>query len=361
MKKIRVLIVDDSALMRKMLKTVLTGSDDIDVVGVASDPLIARDKIKQLNPDVLTLDIEMPQMNGLKFLVNLMRLRPMPVVMVSTLTEKGAPETLEALEIGAVDYLAKPRAEDEQQFRRFAVQLVEKVRMAASARILPLKEAHAVRFRPRPVASPDGYRRWIVVGASTGGTEAIKEMLSSVPAGCPPILITQHIPAVFSSSFAERLNRCVEPEVLEARDGLEVISGRVIVARGDRHLSFRREGQQVFCVLSDAAPVNRHRPSVEYMFDAVTAVVPAARLVAVMLTGMGADGAAAMKRLHNGGAMTIAQDEATSVVWGMPGVAVQLGAVDKVVPLGLVAATMLEQARERPESQAKTEVCARTR
>lgn len=344
MKKIRVLVIDDSALIRKMLTGVLGECDDIEVVGTANDPVIARDKIKLLNPDVLTLDVEMPRMNGLQFLSNLMRLRPMPVVMVSTLTEAGAPVTLEALEMGAVDYIAKPRAEDEQQFRSFSKQLTEKVRMAATARVRPLQAKHEVRFRQRPLAAGIVYKRWVVLGSSTGGTEAIKEVLMDIPANCPPILITQHIPAVFSASLAMRLDRMVEPEVLEASNGLEVRSGRVIIAQGDHHLTFRKEGERVYCLLSASSPVNRHRPSVEVMFDAITAVCPANSLVAVMLTGMGADGAAAMKRLHNGGASTIAQDEATSVVWGMPKMAIECGAVDTIVPLSGIGAALLKAA-----------------
>lgn len=345
MNKIRVLVIDDSALIRKMLTGVLADCTDIEVVGTANDPIIAREKIKLLNPDVLTLDVEMPRMNGIQFLSNLMRLRPMPVVMVSTLTEAGAPVTLEALEIGAVDYIAKPHAEDETQFRNFARNLVEKVRMAATARVRALQDQHQVRFRQKPPAGDGNYKRWVVLGSSTGGTEAIKEVLESLPANCPPILITQHIPAVFSASFAQRLDRIVEPEVLEASNGLEVCPGRVIIAQGDHHLTFRKEGDKVVCVLNAAAPVNRHRPSVEMMFDAITSVKPASSLVAVMLTGMGADGAAAMKRLHNGGAKTIAQDEHTSVVWGMPKMAVEFGAADQVLPLQNIGAALLEQAR----------------
>ncbi|WP_221799276.1 protein-glutamate methylesterase/protein-glutamine glutaminase [Oceanobacter mangrovi] len=341
MADIRVLIVDDSILIRKMLTQVLEAAPGIEVVGTASDPLIARDKIKQLNPDVLTLDVEMPRMNGIQFLSNLMRLRPMPVVMVSTLTEAGAPVTLEALEIGAIDYIAKPQIDSEKALESFSRQLVDKVKMAAGARVRPLQTSHQVRFSPQPLAAMADFKRWVVLGASTGGTEAIKAVLSRIPAQCPPILITQHIPAVFSASFAQRLNQTVEPEVLEACDGLEVRPGRVIIAHGDNHLTFRRDGQTVRCVLSAAAPVNRHRPSVEVMFDAITAVRPAQQLVAVMLTGMGMDGAAAMKRLHQSGTLTIAQDEASSVVWGMPRAVVEMAAADKVVALEKVAGEII--------------------
>ncbi|WP_369857299.1 chemotaxis response regulator protein-glutamate methylesterase [Candidatus Thalassolituus haligoni] len=350
MADVRVLVVDDSALIRKMLTQILSEAKGIEVVGTAHDPLIARDKIKQLNPDVLTLDVEMPRMNGLQFLRNLMRLRPMPVIMVSTLTAVGAPVTLEALEIGALDYLAKPQLGNEQHFQLFARQLVEKVRMAATARVQPLQKFHALRFAPKvkpaaAAAAAAAYRRWIVLGASTGGTEAIKTLLSQVSAQCPPMLITQHIPEVFSASFAQRLNTILEPEVLEASNGLEVCAGRVIIAHGSHHLTFRRDGTAIRCILSDSAPVNRHRPSVDVMFDAITAVKPAQELVAVMLTGMGCDGASAIKRLHQSGTRTVVQDETSSVVWGMPGAVVDIGAADHVLPLDKIATCMLDLAK----------------
>lgn len=345
MADVRVLVIDDSALIRKMLTQILSEAKGIEVVGTANDPLIARDKIKQLNPDVLTLDVEMPRMNGLQFLSNLMRLRPMPVIMVSTLTAVGAPVTLEALEIGALDYLAKPQLGNEQHFQLFARQLVEKVRMAATARVQPLQKLHALRFAQKVIPPAVAYRRWIVLGASTGGTEAIKTLLSQVSAQCPPMLITQHIPEVFSASFAQRLNTILEPEVLEASNGLEVCAGRVIIAHGSHHLTFRRDGTAIRCILSDSAPVNRHRPSVDVMFDAITAVKPAQELVAVMLTGMGCDGASAMKRLHQSGTRTVVQDETSSVVWGMPGAVVDIGAADHVLPLDKIATCMLDLAK----------------
>lgn len=346
MKKIRVLIVDDSILIRRLLKQILSETDDIEVVGAANDPIIAREKIKQLQPDVITLDVEMPKMNGVEFLNKLMRLRPMPVVMVSTLTEAGAPVTLEALEIGALDYLAKPQLEDARQLEQFSRSLIEKVRMASRANVKPLKENRQVRYQ-QAIAPVKDFSRWIVVGSSTGGTEALKDLLLRVPQQCPPILITQHIPEVFSKSFAMRLHNTIGPEVCEASDGLVVRPGRVIVAHGDRHLTFEKRGDQVVCVLQDSAPVNRHRPSVEVMFDAVTRVRPASGVVAVMLTGMGADGAHAMLRLRQGGARTLAQDEASSVVWGMPGAAVGLGAVEQVLPLSDLTAAMLSVASDR--------------
>ena len=341
--RIRLLIVDDSILMRKMLSEVFETSPDIEVVGMAADPFIAREKIKQLNPDVLTLDVEMPKMNGLQFLNNLMRLRPMPVVMVSTLTEAGAPATLDALEMGAIDYIAKPTAQDEASYLKFAGRLIEKVRMAANARVQPIAGKKNLRVNPAP--QPDAkYSKMIAVGSSTGGTEAIRELLSTVPSTCPPIVITQHIPPVFSASLATRLDRSLAMEVREACDGLEVKPGRVIIAHGDFHLTFRKEGQSLYCVLSDAEKVNRHRPSVEVMFDSLAKYVDCKKLVTVMLTGMGADGAMAMKRRHDEGAVTLVQDEASSVVWGMPKAVVDLEAADQILPLSKIAAAMLKEA-----------------
>lgn len=341
--KIRVLIVDDSVLIRQMLKEIFAATADIEVAGVAADPLIARDKIKQLNPDVLTLDVEMPNMNGLQFLRNLMRLRPMPVVMVSTLTEAGAPATLDALEVGAVDYLAKPQARDAAELDEFAAQICAKVRMAARARVQPLNERKPVPVLTAPV--PELYSRLVAIGASTGGTEAIRDVLSGMPAHCPAMVITQHIPPVFSASLANRLNRTMAMEVCEADDGLEVRAGRVIIARGDYHLGFERRGERICCRLSQDDRINRHRPSVDYMFDALAAVVNPQRLLAVILTGMGADGAQAMLRLQRAGARTLAQDEASSVVWGMPGAAWEAGAVERLLPLHEIGGQILQEAR----------------
>jgi len=346
MSKIRLLIIDDSALVRKMLKEIFDATSDIEVVGTASDPLIARDKIKQLNPDVITLDIEMPRMDGLQFLSNLMRLRPMPVVMVSTLTAKGAPETLEALEMGAVDYICKPQAKTEEDFQQFALHLQDKVRIAAQAKVAPL-ENHKRRNDKRVITreANENYRRIIAIGSSTGGTEALSELLSTLPVNCPPIVISQHIPEVFSASLANRLNNRYPMEVLEAKDGLEVTNGRVIIAQGGRHLRFRRKGDALFTIIDDGPKQNLHKPSVEAMFDSLLQVAGGQRLVAVMLTGMGADGAVAMKRLHDAGALTLAQDESTSVVWGMPRAAYELGAVDELVPLPEIGAKLIKSAR----------------
>lgn len=343
MAKIRVLVIDDSALIRQMLTEILNSRDDIEVVGSAEDPLVAREKIKQLSPDVLTLDIEMPKMTGLQFLKNLMRLRPMPVVMVSTLTERGAPETLEALELGAVDYICKPKAKTETKLRIFADDLVDKVRMASTARVQPFQEKKA----PQAIVPITGaFQRIIAVGASTGGTEAIKTLLSTVPSNCPPILITQHIPKVFSTSFAERLNRCLEMEVFEAQEGMIIRPGCVYIAPGDFHLTIATSGAKKVCRIIQTEKVNRHRPAVDVMFNSILDYY-GSKVVAVMLTGMGADGANGMLRLKQAGAITYAQDQATSVVWGMPQAAFNIGAVDEVLPLQNISQQMLKSAQKK--------------
>ncbi len=341
-KKIRVLVIDDSALIRKMLTEILDSRDDIEVVGTAADPYIAREKIKQLAPDVLTLDIEMPKMTGLQFLQNLMRLRPMPVIMVSTLTEKGAPETLEALELGAVDYICKPKAKTETKLRLFADELVDKVRMASTARIRPFE---LNKVTQTVVSENTRYPRVIAVGSSTGGTEAVKELLTSLPANSPPILITQHIPKVFSTSFAERLNRALAMEVFEAQEGMIIRPGCVYIAPGDYHLTIARSGSKMVCKVIQTEKVNRHRPAVDVMFESILSAY-GDKVVAVMLTGMGADGAKGMLNLKQAGAITFAQDEATSVVWGMPQAAYNIGAVDEVLPLQEISNKMLKAAQK---------------
>jgi two-component system chemotaxis response regulator CheB len=343
MGKIRVLVIDDSALIRQMLTEILGSRDDIEVVGSAEDPFVAREKIKLLAPDVLTLDIEMPKMTGLQFLQNLMRLRPMPVIMVSTLTESGAPETLEALELGAVDYICKPKAKTETKLRIFSEELVGKVRMASTARVRPFKQNKVIT----PVAvSTASYSKVIAVGASTGGTEAIKELLTSVPKNCPPILITQHIPKVFSTSFAERLDRYLAMEVFEAQEGMIIRSGCVYIAPGDYHLTIARSGTKMVCHIIQTEKVNRHRPAVDVMFNSILEAY-GSNVVAVMLTGMGNDGAQGMLKLKQAGAVTYAQDEATSVVWGMPQAAYNLGAVDELLPLQKITEKMLRSAQKK--------------
>ena len=340
-RKIRVLVVDDSALIRQMLTEMLQQDPLIEVVGAAQDPFMAREKIKQLNPDVLTLDVEMPKMDGVTFLRNLMRLRPMPVVMVSTLTQKGSEITLDALELGAVDFVSKPTVDIAHAFGDYAEEIIAKIKVAANARVRELKPLSRKRNADAvlpPVRSGHFKTtdRVIAVGASTGGTEAIREVLEKMPADSPAIVISQHIPAAFSKSFAERMNRCSQMIVTEAKDGEQIVPGHVYIAPGDSHLLVVRDGARYRCRLSDGPAVNRHRPSVDVMFRSVAQNV-GPNAVAVLLTGMGKDGAQGMKEMKEAGASTIVQDEKTSVVWGMPGEAVSLGCVDQLVPLSSIS------------------------
>ena len=343
---IKVLIVDDSALVRKLLTEMLSRDRDIEVVGAAADPYAARDKIKALNPDVITLDVEMPRMDGVTFLENLMRLRPMPVVMVSSLTQRGADVTLRALELGAIDFVAKPKVDVAGSLGSYADELIEKVKVAAVARVnararVPRAQSRAVDPRRSadavlPVAVPRRVLRTtdriIAIGASTGGTEAIREILEALPPDAPAIVISQHIPAAFSKAFAERMNRSSQMAVCEAQDGQHILPGHVYIAPGDRHLLVVRDGARYACRLSDGPQVNRHRPSVDVMFRSVAQNV-GPNALGVILTGMGDDGACGLKEMLEAGAATIAQDEASSVVWGMPGAAYKLGAAQLVLPL----------------------------
>jgi two-component system chemotaxis response regulator CheB len=353
---IRVLIVDDSALVRSLLTDILKAAPGIEVVGVAADAHAAREKIKQLNPDVLTLDVEMPKMDGITFLRNLMRLRPMPVVMVSSLTERGADVTLDALALGAVDYLSKPKIDLAATLKDYAEELIEKVRTAARASVRaldprqpprpaaavgPAHSADAVlpklSPRNRPLRTTD---RVIAIGASTGGTEAIKEVLMRLPPDSPGVVIAQHIPKAFSTPFARRMNDCCPVSVCEAEDGQHVLAGHAYIAPGDRHLMLVRDGARYVCRLDDGVPVNRHKPSVDVLFRSV-AQNAGRNAIGVLLTGMGKDGARGMKEMLDSGSRTIAQDEASSVVWGMPGEAVSLGAAEHVVALESIAGKIL--------------------
>jgi len=351
---IKVLVVDDSALVRKLLSAMLTRAPDIKVVGTASDPYAARDKIKSLNPDVITLDVEMPRMDGITFLENLMRLRPMPVVMVSSLTQRGADVTLRALELGAIDFVAKPRIDIAGTLEDYESELIAKVRVAAQARVLPRYETRAravdERHSTSAVVPALSTRmklrttdRIIAIGASTGGTEAIREVLEAMPPDAPAIVISQHIPAAFSKSFADRMNRSSPMAVCEAQDGQQILPGHAYIAPGDRHLVIERDGARYLCRLSNGPHVNRHRPSVDVMFRSVAQNV-GANAVGVLLTGMGDDGARGLREMLDTGAGTIAQDEASSVVWGMPGSAVKIGAALHVLPLHQIAAQILELA-----------------
>ncbi len=339
--KIRVLIVDDSALVRKLLTEILESDPGIEVVGTAQDPFMARDKIKQLNPDVLTLDVEMPRMDGVTFLRNLMKLRPMPVVMVSTLTQKGSDITLDALELGAVDFVSKPTVDIAHSLGDYAEEIIAKVRTAAIARVRELKPV--VERHSADAVLPAGRgkhfkttEKLIALGASTGGTEAIREVLEVMPADSPAIVISQHIPEAFSKPFSERMDRCSPMTVSQAEDGEQILPGHVYIAPGNSHLLVVRDGARFRCKLSDGPPVNRHRPSVDVMFRSVAQNV-GPNAVSVLLTGMGNDGAQGMLEMREAGAHTLAQDEASCVVWGMPGEAVALGAAEEQVTLSLMA------------------------
>tara|TARA_B100000446_G_scaffold46105_3_gene42166 strand:- start:4449 stop:5438 length:990 start_codon:yes stop_codon:yes gene_type:complete len=327
-----------------MLTEILQSDSRVEVVGAAQDPFEAREMIKRLNPDVLTLDIEMPRMNGLTFLSNLMRLRPMPVVMISTLTHAGAPATLESLELGAVDFLAKPKDQGPTALADYKRTIVAKVCAAATANLSGRDDvwldrqlvsvAESARLRANYVCA---------IGASTGGTEAVKEVLRVLPKQSPPILVAQHIPAAFSSSFAARLDGNCEIRVFEAEHDQPVRAGCAYVAPGGSHLELARSSYGYVCKLSESPPVNRHRPSVEVLFDSVLAMAKK-NAMGVLLTGMGADGAEGLLRMREGGCTTIAQDEKSSVVWGMPGAAVKLNAADRILSLNKISGAIIEDA-----------------
>jgi two-component system chemotaxis response regulator CheB len=360
-----VLIVDDSALVRSLLTDILRADSGIEVVGVAGDAHMAREKIKLLNPDVLTLDVEMPRMDGITFLKNLMRLRPMPVVMVSSLTERGADVTLDALAIGAVDYLTKPRIDLAATLKDYSDELIEKIRTAARASVRALDPLRAAVARPSPSADAILPRaragaplrtteRIVAIGASTGGTEAIKEVLTRLPPDSPGVVITQHIPKAFSTAFARRMNDCCQLTVYEAEDGQQLLPGHAYIAPGDRHLMVVRDGTRYVLRLDDGEPVNRHKPSVDVLFRSV-AQNAGANAIGVLLTGMGKDGARGLKEMLDSGSRTIAQDEPSSVVWGMPGEAVSLGAAQHVLGLEAVAGKILALADSMDLSREKRE------
>ena len=332
MPKIKVLVVDDSALMRKILTTLLSLDPGIDVVGSAIDPFDAREKIKKLHPDVLTLDVEMPGMNGLSFLDNLMRLRPMPVVMVSTLTSQGAPVTLKALELGAFDFIAKPTDNTTQSLGHFGDELCTKVKLACRANLRVMREPPTTLLTSQDIQAD----RLIAIGASTGGTEALRALLTPLVPPFPPIVVAQHIPKHFSGAFAKRLNDNCSLTVIEVTSEEVIKPNHVYIAPGDCHLKVQRAGRRYTCQLDDGPAVNRHKPSVDVLLGSV-AQTYGDKAIGVMLTGMGKDGAGGLLAMRQAGALTIAQDEASSVVWGMPGAAVRLGAAMDVLSLPLIA------------------------
>ena len=353
MAKIRVLTVDDSALMRKLLATLLAKDPAIEVIGSAPDPYVAREKIKALNPDVLTLDVEMPKMDGLTFLEKLMRGRPMPVVMVSSLTEAGCETTLRALELGAVDFITKPKIDLREGMEELAADLIEKVKAAAQARVQPSLVTREASESRTKYASRDTLHASsgamikttdtiIAIGSSTGGTEAVKDVLQVLPPNTPPILITQHMPERFTRTWADRMNQLCRISVKEAQDGDSVLPGHALVAPGNYHMTLVRSGARYSVRINQDEPVNRHRPSVDVMFHSV-AQYAGGNAVGVILTGMGGDGAKGLLAMKQAGAFTIAQDEASCVVFGMPKEAIKLGAADKVVSLSDIPSAILAQ------------------
>ena len=353
-RKIRVIVVDDSALVRSLLSEIINRQGDMECIGTANDPLIAREMIRELNPDVITLDVEMPRMDGIDFLGRLMRLRPMPVVMISTLTEGGAEVTMKALELGAVDFVAKPRVGVTSGLNELATLIVEKIKVAAVAQVrrAPMRETAAVTstvslISAAPASTLLGRistEKLICIGASTGGTEAIKEVLVQMPADSPAIVITQHMPPGFTTSFAARLNGLCQITVKEAVNGERILPGHAYIAPGGTQFRVARSGANYVAVVDDSPQVNRHKPSVEVLFKSAAAVV-GRNAFGIMLTGMGNDGAVAMREMKDAGSYNYAQDEASCIVFGMPREAIAQGAIDEVLPLGQIAPALISRLR----------------
>lgn len=359
-KKTRVIVVDDSALVRSLLAEIINRQPDMECIGMASDPLVAREMIREKNPDVITLDVEMPRMDGIDFLERIMRLRPMPVLMISTLTERGAEVTMRALELGAIDFVAKPRAGVANGLSMLATEIVDKIRIAASSnvrrRIRPPSVGGAgagaagASAPARPAVSNHALlgrmstEKIIAIGASTGGTEAIKEVLVPMPADAPAIVITQHMPAGFTSSFAARLNTICQITVKEAVHGERILPGHAYIAPGGRQFAISRSGANYVAVVDDSPPVNRHKPSVEVLFRSV-AQYAGSNAYGIMLTGMGGDGAAAMREMKDAGSYNFVQDEASCIVFGMPREAIAHGAEHEVLPLNRITDALLLKLR----------------
>ena len=339
MKKIRVLVVDDSSVMRHLLSEIIDAEPDMEAIGGASDPLVAREMIRNLNPDVITLDMEMPRMDGLEFLEKLMRLRPMPVVMVSAFAEANSQVALRALELGAMELVAKPK-KGAAGIADYAHQVTAKIRAAAVGRV---KGAAPARTASHAPVSGHAKTAWsdkvIVIGASTGGTEAVKDVLVQMPANAPGILVAQHMPEGFTRSFAARLDSLCSIRVKEADDGERVLPGHAYIAPGHSHLMLKKSGGTYATLLSQSEPVNRHRPSVDVLFR--SAAESGKDVIGVILTGMGKDGAEGMLALRKAGAYTLAQSRESCVVFGMPKEAIALGAVEEVMPLGRIAEAVL--------------------
>lgn len=328
-RKIRTLVVDDSALMRMLIPSMLQRSPHIEVVGAASNPFAAREMIKELNPDVITLDVEMPKMDGISFLHKIMTLRPTPVVMVSSLTQKGADVTLKALELGAIDFIGKPTLDLEKNMPLLADELIEKVRAAAVSKVR--SHTRKVEVKAAAPVSFDTTEALVALGASTGGVETLGRLLGALPPNAPGIVIAQHMPAQFTKQFAERINKHCAVQVAEAEQGQRIRPGTAWIAPGDRHLEVRRSGADYVCRLTEEPPVSGHRPSVDVLFNSV-AKACGAQAIGVILTGMGRDGADGLKTMRDEGCRTIGQDEATSLVYGMPKAAFDVGAVETQLP-----------------------------
>jgi two-component system, chemotaxis family, protein-glutamate methylesterase/glutaminase len=344
-KKIRVIVVDDSALVRKILQEIIDRQPDMECVATANDPLIARDLIRNLDPDVLTLDVEMPRMDGIDFLERLMRLRPMPVIMVSTLTDQGADITLRALELGAVDFVAKPKVGVANGLNILSSSIVEKIRIAAVSTVKKrtqpaTKDTVARAPMARGAMGGLSTEKVVCIGASTGGTEAIKEVLIHLPADFPAVVITQHMPPGFTASFAARLDGLCQIHVKEAVNGERILPGHAYIAPGGCQFHIAKSGANYVCVVDDGPPVNRHKPSVEVLFRSAAQYV-GANAIGVMLTGMGNDGAVAMREMKDKGSYNYVQDEATCVVFGMPREAIEEGAANEVLPVQSIASKVI--------------------
>jgi len=354
MNKIKVLIIDDSALVRKLLTEILKSDPQIEVVGTAPDPIIAIRKIKTLHPDVITLDIEMPKMDGLTFLSKLMRSYPMPVLMFSSLTQRGAESTMKALSLGAIDFIAKPTVKLSEGIEELRSDLVTKVKGASSAK---LKKAIAPRLEVPPKHGMDAIikaqrglsagegEKVLVIGASTGGTVAIEQILNRLPEDAPPTLIVQHMPPLFTNSFAKRVNNLSRMNIVEAQNNDQLQRGVALIAPGGKHMILNKGPRGYYVLVKDGPPVNRHIPSVDVLFRSAANTL-GANAVGIILTGMGDDGARGLKEMKDAGAYTIAQDEDTCVVFGMPKVAIEMEAVDKVMPLGSIAQFIMNTVKE---------------
>jgi len=352
-KKIKVLVVDDSAVVRQVMKEILESDPAIEVIDTAGDPFIAAEKIKKEVPDVITLDVEMPRMDGITFLQKIMTQHPIPVVMCSSLTEVGADTTLRALEYGAVDIITKPKMGIQQFIEESQIRICDSVKAAAQARVIsiPMKNrikpsvrltADAIMPRPAGNAMLRTTEKIVAVGASTGGTEALRIFLEAIPHDCPGIVIVQHMPENFTKAFATRLNGLCDIEVKEAEDNDTIIRGRALIAPGNKHLLIKRSGARYYVEVKEGPLVSRHRPSVDVLFRSA-AQFAGANTVGVIMTGMGDDGARGMLEMKEAGAYNIAQDEKSCVVFGMPNEAIKIGAVDKILPLDAIAEAVLRE------------------